>query len=237
MKCQYLGDSRDAFKWDLLHWICTRASPRFNELVFVPMLTPDIKGSNEGRTPHDWFECRDFIRPFVASLKAEARSLDRVAALGAVENDKPAFDVSIFGNGKHIGSGHRRADYWSGFVPENLENALVFFDPDNGFETETQCGEKWIRHMEVKEILARLPDTSVAVIYQHRPHRKWSDVFKGINAKLGYVHTAVAAYESNLAFVAIAKTAAGGNRLQVAIMNYAEGHPAVCHAVLREGHE
>jgi hypothetical protein len=27
MKLQYLGDARDAFKWDLLHWICTRAEP------------------------------------------------------------------------------------------------------------------------------------------------------------------------------------------------------------------
>jgi hypothetical protein len=41
MKLQYLGDSRDAFKWDLLHWLCTRAEPAFARLLFVPLLTSD----------------------------------------------------------------------------------------------------------------------------------------------------------------------------------------------------
>ena len=45
MKLQYLGDARDAFRWDLLHWMCTRSSPCFRELVFVPMLTPDVQAS------------------------------------------------------------------------------------------------------------------------------------------------------------------------------------------------
>jgi len=41
LKLQYLGDSRDAFKWDLLHWLCTRAEPAFARLLFVPLLTAD----------------------------------------------------------------------------------------------------------------------------------------------------------------------------------------------------
>ena len=41
MKLQYLGDSRDAFKWDLLHWLCTRAEPAFALLVFSSLLTAD----------------------------------------------------------------------------------------------------------------------------------------------------------------------------------------------------
>ena len=32
MKHQYLGDSRDAFKWDLLHWICSIST--FSKLSF-----------------------------------------------------------------------------------------------------------------------------------------------------------------------------------------------------------
>jgi hypothetical protein len=40
-KLQYLGDSRDAFKWDLLHWLCTRAEPAFARLVFSSLLTAD----------------------------------------------------------------------------------------------------------------------------------------------------------------------------------------------------
>jgi hypothetical protein len=89
MKLQYLGDSRDAFKWDLLHWLCTRAEPAFARLLFVPLLTPDDAVPRDGRTPHAWFPCRPLIRPFVAGLAAAPRSLERIAALGGLEDGHP----------------------------------------------------------------------------------------------------------------------------------------------------
>ncbi|MEW6502243.1 MAG: hypothetical protein ACOY8P_06000 [Thermodesulfobacteriota bacterium] len=238
MKLQYLGDARDAFKWDLLHWICTKASPRFGELVFVPMLTPDIKGSNEGNTPHHWFDCREFIRPFVESLKKEEpRSLKPIAALGSVEANIPPFHVSLFAPFEYIGSGHRRISYWAGFDPKLFENAVVFFDPDNGFETKTQHGTKWVRHSELRYFLSRLPETSVVVIYQHRPRfRKWVDLFADLKTSLGYAHTAVAAYEGNLAFVAIAGKLSVGRRIFDAMKSYANEHMVVQFAVLRGDH-
>src|SRR3989344_854963 len=145
MKLQYLGDARDAFKWDLLHWMCTKSSPHFDELAFVPMLTPDIEKSNEGQTPHQWFECRDFIRPFVASLKKEPRSLERITTLGSSEKNAPSFRVSLFAPSEYIGSGNQRAKYWASFEPEKYENAVVFFDPDISVVTNTQHGTKWVR--------------------------------------------------------------------------------------------
>jgi hypothetical protein len=89
MKLQYLGDSRDAFKWDLLHWLCTRAEPAFARLLFVPLLTPDDAEPRDGRTPHAWFPCQPPIRPFVAGLAAAPRSLERIAALGGLEDNYP----------------------------------------------------------------------------------------------------------------------------------------------------
>ena len=241
MKLQYLGDSRDAFKWDLLHWICTRSSPSFDKLAFVPLLTPDIEGSNEGRTPAHLFECRCFVHSFVASLKDKPRSLARIETLGTAEPNVTPFHVSVvFGTKKFTGSGKRRAEYWSGFEPEEFSNSVVFFDPDNGFETKTRRGEKWIRHTELKDLFSRLPETSVAVVYQHRPRRKWDDLFVDLKENLGYVHTAIAAYESNLAFVAMAGTASAGKRVLSAIQSYADEHLVephiVRHSVLRNGH-
>lgn len=81
MKLQYLGDSRDAFKWDLLHWLCTQAEPAF--------ATPDDVVPRDGRTPHAWFPCRPLVRPFVAGLAAAPRSLGRIAALGGLEPSDP----------------------------------------------------------------------------------------------------------------------------------------------------
>jgi hypothetical protein len=39
MRVQLLGDGSDAFKWDLVHWLCTRSEPAYSHLVFVPMLS------------------------------------------------------------------------------------------------------------------------------------------------------------------------------------------------------
>jgi hypothetical protein len=221
MKLQYLGDARDAFKWDLLHWLCTRSSPAFSTLIFVPLLTPDRAGSNEGRTPHHWFECRDFIRTFAVSLQAEPRSLARISALGSAEPES-TFQVSVFAPDQFIGSGAKRSEYWASFDASTFENCVVFFDPDNGYEAKTRKGRKWIRHSELKACLSQLPKTSVAVVYQHRPQRRmWLDQFAGLARHLAYVHTAVAAYEANLAFVAMAGNATAGRRIATAIQEYA----------------
>lgn len=236
MKLQYLGDARDAFKWDLLHWICTKSSPPFNELVYVPMLTPDNKDTNEGKTPDHWFECQGFIRPFVVSLKRAPRSLERISALGSVEQNAPSFHVSLFSSSKYIKPGKGRNDYWVGFAPEKYENSVVFFDPDNGFETKTCDAIKWIRHAELKRFLSLLPKTAVAVVYQHKPHRKWSDLFNDLKTSLSYVHTAVSAYEGNLAFVALAGNASAGRRVIAAVESYTRGHGVVCHNVLKNNH-
>lgn len=228
MKLQYLGDARDAFKWDFLHWICTKSSKPFGELVFMPMLTYDDKNSNEGQIHHSRFECREFIRPFIESLKQEPRSLEHINKLGTAENGQPQFRVTTFTPTRYISRGTRRNDYWHDFDPEKYENAVVFFDPDNGFETKTKKATKWIRHDELKFYLSKLPKTSVIVVYQHRPRRTWGDLFADLTENLGYAHTAVAAYESDLAFVAMAGNEKTGHRIHKSIKNYADLHLDVC---------
>ncbi len=34
MRLQLLGDGPDAFKWDVVHWLCTRSTPPFTHLLF-----------------------------------------------------------------------------------------------------------------------------------------------------------------------------------------------------------
>ena len=51
MKLQYLGDSKDAFKWDYLDFLAKQMG--MSELLIVPMLTPEEtnkKKKNEGQT-------------------------------------------------------------------------------------------------------------------------------------------------------------------------------------------
>ena len=236
MKLQYLSDARDAFKWDILHWVCTQSTPAFSRLVYVPLLTPPDKpneGRIPGRIPHQRFPCRDFIRAFLASIKTEPRTLERISALGTAEPTR-TFQVSVFAPGRFIGTGARRREYWSDFDASKLENSVVFFDPDNGFETKTQHGQSWIRHSELKSLFAMLPETSIVVVYQHRPQRqRWENVFTELEKMIDYAHTVAAAYEPNLAFVAVAGNRASGQRATAAIKKYAEEHTIVKYRAFR----
>ncbi len=231
MKLQYLGDARDAFKWDLLHWLCTTSS--FSKLVYVPLLTEDDE-SNDGQTHHRRFPCQDFLRSFLDELKFRRLppSLKQIASLGTV-HPVNKFEVSVFAPERIVGSGEMRGDYWIDFKPSTLGNTVVFVDPDNGFETITQYqrgkppGPKWIGHEELKSIFAFLPETSVVVVYQHRPMRTWDALFSDLGKNLVYVHSAVAAHESSLAFVAMAGNLVAGNKIASALDSYAAQHPTV----------
>src|SRR5262245_30574381 len=111
MKLQFLGDSRDSFKWDLLHHVVTQAEPRFKRLLFVPMLTRDDVALPHGVTPADRVPCHPAILGFVKSLRAHPRKLERVALLGGIQG-LPQFAVEVFQPLRELGFGWQRAQYW-----------------------------------------------------------------------------------------------------------------------------
>ena len=51
------------------------------------------------------------------------------------------------------------------------------------------------------------------LVYQHRPRRRWVDLFAELSSNLNYVHTAVAVHESTLAFIGMATNASAGEQL------------------------
>jgi len=195
-------------------------------------LTPDVEGANDGQIHHHRFACRDFIRPFLESLKEEPRSLRRISSLGTL-TPQHTFQVSVFAPERRIGSGAARREYWLDFDASTFSNSVVFFDPDNGFETKKNYTRgklpvpEWIGHDELKNVFARLPDSSVAVVYQHRPHRNWTDLFKDLAQNLSYLPVTGAALESGLAFVALAGDATAGKKITMAMTEYAKEHPSV----------
>jgi hypothetical protein len=206
MKLQYLGDSRDAFKWDLLHWLITNSNPAFERVAYIPMLTPDDLHPAHGRTPHSRFKSRSEVRDFVIRLGEEPRSLDRVREFGILDPSR-RFEVVI----------QESSDQRSHDRP----NSLVFFDPDNGFETKTQRGSKWLRHAVLQRIVSELPDSGAVVVYQHRPRlRAWPDVFSDLATQLAYAPFACAVRESNLGFVLIANERGTAERLIGAVSEY-----------------
>jgi len=157
--------------------------------------------------------------------------MERISVLGTLHAERQ-FPVSIFAPDRVIGSGAVRHEYWKDFDAKAFENSIVFYDPDNGFETRTQSGPKWIEHAELKNLFVRLPETSVALVYQHRPRRTWTDMFANLTERLAYVPAACAVHESTLAFIAMAGNVTAGVQIAAAMKKYAEAHPSVEFAPL-----
>ena len=225
MKLQYLGDWRDAFKWDLLHWLCAVGAD-VTSLLFVPLLTPDDVNPRDGQVPHDRFVARPEVQRFVATLKGTPRGLQAIIDLGTF-TQASAFSVSIHAPGRHVGAGRARPEYWHGI--DYPSNSIVFLDPDNGFETKTQKGTKWVRHDEARSLLGKLPPSSALVVYQHRPRRTWDDVLAELSHSLRYSSHASATYDSGVAFIIIGGPGSVARRLSDSAMHYAKQHPTVSH--------
>ncbi len=221
MKLQYLGDARDAFKWDLLHWLCTQSNPRFSELVYVPLLTEDDAKGNDGKTPHRWFPCRTDIREFTEGF-LKSRNLGRIGTLGSLPKH-PTFGVHIFKETVYVPAGPARSSYWTGLALPG--NEIIFLDPDNGFETATRKGRKWVRVSEIQTILASAPPSTAVVVYQHRPlFRRWDDVFPLLISGLTQTAQISVVYEASLAFIILAQSADARSRVFEAAARYAEAH-------------
>lgn len=231
MRLQLLGDSLDAFKWDLVHWLCTRSAPAYSHLLFVPMLTQDVPNSKEGRTPHERFSCRAEIRTFLERLRTE-RSLAAVRGLGSIDSGRQ-FQVVVWPpEDRYVGSGADRSRYWANWSLNGLSNVLTFIDPDTGFETRTQDGEKWVRHSEVERLLHALPDSSCVIVYQHHRHRKWDIVFDELRRDLHYAPFAAAMFHGQVAFVVLARSDEAAARIDAAARTYVANNGSVHYQVL-----
>ena len=214
MKRQYLGDSRDSFKWDYHHFLVPALG--LGELQVVWMMTPD-DGGGDGMTAPELFPARPEVLAFCNSLR-QSRDPSALAGLPATTGE--SYKVRLVGSSEHFV--HRDRDaYFAGIEPAP---GVIFLDPDNGLEPERSCSEKHVRYGEVDDLVRRMPADSVISVFQHFRRKPFPDDFARIRERLrsGY---ATAIYWHSLMFVAITKTESVRKRVLDANRAYAAGKP------------
>lgn len=196
MKLQYLGDSKDCFKWDYHDYLVNALD--FQRFKVVLMMTPD-DGGTHGSSHASLFPARSEVVEFCSTLK-EKREIELLHQLPGITDSAYVVDIHrefALPETKH------RSEYFDGFSTEPAQ--LILVDPDNGFEPKKSFSNKHLRFSELDQILEQIPDTSVISVFQHFRRVPFEKDFLEIRKRIqnGY---ATALYWHSLMFVQITRS-------------------------------
>ncbi len=217
MKIQYLGDSKDSFKWDYHDYIANYL--KFPTLKIILMMTPPDE-TGDGKTHASLFPASEGIIRFCRKLRLNRDYPQTI-------NSLPTFTGSNYSVALHKPleiNKDNRISYFS--ILSSTSRQLIFIDPDNGFEPEKSFNEKHIRFNEVQKILHQLPEESVISIFQHFRYIKFTHDFARIKERLGNYHI-TAIYWYSVMFVAISSSKAAISCVKDANFNYVKKYPFI----------
>ncbi|MFH1723192.1 MAG: hypothetical protein ABII00_01080 [Elusimicrobiota bacterium] len=215
MKRQYLGDSKDSFKWDY-HDYLTRALD-YRLLQVVWMMTPD-DGSRDGGTSPECFPARPEILSLCNCLRRD-RDPQELSELS--KRTRAGYEVALFKSDEFFAD-HSRVSYFPKVRRE--PDRVLLLDPDNGFEPEASCCERHVRYGEVDDLLRMISPGSIISVFQHHRRKRFADDFARIRRRLksGY---STAIYWNALMFVIVASSKEVIGRVLRANRGYAKHKP------------
>jgi hypothetical protein len=196
MKRQYLGDSKDSFKWDYHDYLT--ASMVYPKLKILLMLTPDDE-SNDGKTHPELFPARRAVLSFCHGLR-ENRNIQFIRQLPVATGS--TYEIELHKEETYITAINRR-QYFSDLSPDTRQ--VLFLDPDNGFEPETSYNEKHVLYSEVANLIDQTSPETVISIFQHFRRKSFDKDFTRIKERLPKGYATAVCWHS-LMFVVISRT-------------------------------
>ena len=151
MKEQYLGDSKDSFKWDYHDYLTRKLG--YSQLNIVLMMT-------DGNKKPEGYPAKEEVLNLCHELK---KNPYRELLRSLPEKTGAAYSVELH-NGDRIFTATSRRDYFEGF--SDSKDQVVFVDPDTGFEPEKSCSEAHVKFSEIKRIIEQVTRDSVVSVYQ-----------------------------------------------------------------------
>ena len=215
MKRQYLGDSKDSFKWDYHHFLVEALGYRHFKIAW--MMTPDDAGTN-GRTPSELFPAREEILRLCNELRL---TRDPALLSGLPARTKAQYVVSFHTPDEiHLDGGS--SAFFSGI--EACPGQVLFLDPDNGFEPEHSSTDKHVRYADLDGLIKTVSPNTVVTVFQHHRRKKFPDDFARIRERLLSGHCC-AIYWHSLMFVALSPSAVTIAKVHEINRAYAQCHP------------
>ena len=215
MKRQYLGDSKDSFKWDYLDFLVDGLG--YRQLQIAWMMTP-VENGSDGRTRPELFPARSQILNFCNSL----RSFRDPGLLSGLPASTGARYTVTFHKANEDLKNSNRDSYFSSI--ETGSDQVLFLDPDNGFEPECSFSEKHVLYSDVDRIIKAISPASVVTVFQHHRRRTFPDDFTRIREDLHSEYSA-AIYWHSLMFVSLSSSPETIHRVCDINCEYAKHRP------------
>ncbi len=182
MRNQFFADNRDLFKYDLILEIVSTINS-IKQFTFIPMLTDD-HGSHGNQFDRDkakaGFENLTLKNYLDKCIKDKNRNIRHIKEYFRGED----IIINIYKENELLINRDRNS-YFSAIPGENLNNSIVFLDPDNGLEIK-KSDKKHFLYSEMVSIIKRMNEFSILMIYQHFPrenhkiyiNRRLSELYK-----------------------------------------------------------
>lgn len=215
MKLQYLGDSKDSFKWDYHHFLMEALN--YSSLQIVWMMTPD-DGGPDGRSAPELFPARTEILQLCHQLRS---TRDPALILDLPTAGRTSYTVSIHQT-EEVAANDRQRCFFSGV--ETTPKQVTFLDPDNGFEPESSASDKHVQYANLDRLINAMPPESVVTVFQHHRRKKFPTDFARIRERLisGY---SCAIYWRSLMFVCVSRSQDVIGRVREIHLEYAQHRP------------
>lgn len=213
MKLQYLGDSRDSFKWH--YHDCLVNGMEARNLDIIPMLLPNDE-TGQGNTHAQEFHSTPEIQKFCEYLRGKP-FLHSIEKLPVFVNSK--YRVRIHKQFEKYTYRNSRK-YFEGIDIGNV----TFIDPCTGIETKNGKDEH-ISFADLSYLIDVLPKCAVISVYQHKQRRTFQDTYNDIKHRMvtEHQHTKLTAiHNQHVMFVQI--TICNGRLEKVRDINQAYGN-------------
>ncbi|MGD0279698.1 MAG: hypothetical protein ABSC11_10370 [Smithella sp.] len=224
MKLQFLGDSRDSFKWDYHNYLTESLGYPLLNIFF--MMTPD-EDTKQGNTNPKQFPARQEVIDFCKYLKNERDKyeLSKKFKQGQCDEvstelqkmisqlpERTAAKYSVdLHQGAHlfINNKDKRNAYFSNIRKDDKQ--VLFIDPDNGFEPKRNPSDKHLLYHDIGLILNQVSNQSVISVFQYfRLFHSAQSLFKIINQRINGLKQnklyTIAIYKHPVMFIIISKS-------------------------------
>ena len=213
MKLQYLGDAKDAFKWDYLSFLAENVGAR--SLHYISMLAPEEEKKHGNASPRSFPALNNETTKTCVCWQQMRRT-----------NEKKMIDDFYKGLRrllKHHGRDFLHVHKLIGGIVDTADIAqakgqIVFVDPDTGFAPET-AGKEHVRYADIETIWRSFGNDTIVVVFQNAKRLKggfgthYKEIRKKLDSKRSDSHSTALSW-NQVMFVALAKSSARIERVR-----------------------